>query len=141
MLRALTFAIILLTAFGCSDQPENVGTTSSVPATEVTSKMIGTWGLGGQAGLILEQVQDQVVISAPPVEGLRMDISDAKIEGQAIHFVQKNYFLEMDSHPFNGVANNSSIRLIDDNTLEYRIKTIQLPEEYQGVLTRISNEP
>ena len=122
---------------GCNASTTTPPVTSSVAATDVTKPMVGQWGVDGEVSLIITLQDDRVVISAPANDTWRMDIHDAKIVNDSIHFVQKNYLHNGDAHPFNGVACNSIAKLIDDDKLEFRLTTVHSPDVESDILTRI----
>ncbi|MBM4092818.1 MAG: hypothetical protein FJ276_25930 [Planctomycetes bacterium] len=66
-----------------------------------------------------------------------MDISDAKVKGDSVSFVQKNFLHSGESHPFNGVACDTTVRLVDSNTMEMTMTTVHTPEPESERLSRI----
>ncbi len=130
-------ALFAMLSLGCNGIKPQQGATSSVPATDATQRMVGQWGIDGEVSLIIKLDRDQVVVSAPDNDTWRMDILDARIVDDAIHFTQKNYLHDGESHPFNGVACNSVAKLVDDDTLELGMTTVQMPEYESDLLTRI----
>ncbi len=120
-----------------SERPKPV--TSSVPATQMAKAMVGRWGSSGEESLTLTLEGDRVVISAPQNDTWRMEIHDAKAIGDSIHFVQKNYLHSGETHPFNGVACNSQIRLIDTDKIELRISTSYSKDLLPETLTRMTS--
>ncbi|MEM7475661.1 MAG: hypothetical protein AAF483_11780 [Planctomycetota bacterium] len=77
------------------------------------------------------------MFSAPENDTWRMDISDATVNGKSVAFVQKNFLHNGESHPFNGVACNTTVRLIDAKTMEMAMTTVHSPDLEPELLTRI----
>ena len=136
MIRYLLL-VVLFIFYGCNVKESPSATTSSVAITDVTKPMVGQWGVGGEAALIISLDGDRVVISTPPNDTWRMDIRDAKIVGESLHFVQENYLHNGTDHPFNGVACNSIAKLIGEDILEFGMTTKSSPEFDSSILTRI----
>lgn len=67
-----------------------------------------------------------------------MDISNAVMEGPSVYFVQKNFLHSGEAHPFNGVACNTRIKLIDADTMEMKMTTEHSPNPEAERLTRIA---
>jgi len=132
-----SLALCTMLSLGCNSTNTQQGASSSVAATETTRRMVGQWGIDGEVALIIELDRDRVVVSSPDNDTWRMDILDAKIVNETIHFTQKNYLHDGESHPFNGVACNSVAKLADDDTLELGMSTVQMPEIVSDLLTRI----
>ena len=78
-----------------------------------------------------------MVIAAPKSPVWRIEISDAEVDGDSVKFVQKSFLRGGKFHPFNGVACNTIIRMVDANSMEMSITTIHAPEPEQDLLTRI----
>jgi hypothetical protein len=116
---------------------EQLPVTASVPATDVTKSMLGRWGTDGEPVLIISLDGDRVVISTPPNDTWRMEIHNAKIISDLIHFVQTNYLHSGEAHPFSGVACQSMVKLIDGDTLQFSVNTEHLPEPQVEMLTRL----
>lgn len=114
--------------------------TSSVPATQMARAMVGRWGSSGEESLRLTLEGDRVVISAPQNDTWRMEIHDAKAVGDSIHFVQKNYLHSGESHPFNGVACNSQIKLIENGKIELKMSTSYSKDLLPEILTRVTGQ-
>lgn len=103
------------------------GSTSSVTATEETRRMVGHWGIDGEVVLIIGINGNHVVVSAPQNDTWRMDILDAGIVEDTIHFTQKHYLHDGNSHPFNGVACHCIAKRVDDDTLELGMTAEKTP--------------
>lgn len=140
MCRFVNFGLIASLVFvvsGCDRVAPQVAAKAFVPATDVTRPMVGKWGIDGEATLILELEGNQVVISAPENDTWRMDVLDAKIVGDEIHFTQKDYLHDGSSHPFNGVACNSIVKLLDDDSMEFGMTTVLTPDYEADVMVRM----
>ena len=135
----LFIAIILtaVTVLGCNTRPAAKSVISTVKATDATRQMIGRWGAGGDAAIIFTLQNDNVAISGPPNDTWRIEIHDATIVDDSIHFVQKSYLLNGDDHPFNGVACNSIVTVVDEHSIRLKVSTAQSPELEADMLTRI----
>ncbi len=133
-LAAILSSLLLI---GCGEGSNATPAASSVAATDVAKSMIGKWGVDGEVALIVTLQDDRVQISAPANDTWRMDIHNAEIVDDTIHFVQKNYLHNGDAHPFNGVACNSVIKLIDQDKLEFATATVDLPDPASEILTRV----
>lgn len=134
MRRLFSLVMLLVVSVGCS---KTVQTTASVPATAATSPMVGKWGHEGEVALIVSQVGERIVISAPANDTWRMDISDAEVDGDSVKFVQKNYLHDGTDHPFNGVACETTVRLVDADTMEMTLTTVHSPDLEPDLLSRI----
>ena len=132
-----TFTLVAVLLAGCNSSDTTSSTTSSVPSTDVTKAMVGHWGSDGEEVLIISLEGDQVVVSTPANDMWRMDILDASIVGDSIHFVQKNYLRSGDPHPFNGMACNSVVKMVREDELEFGITTEVAPDLESTILTRI----
>lgn len=138
MNRTIKFvAMFVVLTIGCRGSQTQVGSTSTVAATNVTRAMVGHWSTDGDVALIITLDGESVVIAAPENIAWRMDISDATIVNDSIHFVQKNYLHNGEDHPFNGVACNSVARLVGDDKLEFGMTTVHTPEFESDILIRI----
>ena len=140
MIDAVRFCLVAslaMLSLGCNGPANQHGLTSSVAATDTTREMVGQWGIDGEVALIIELNDGRVVVSAPENDTWRMDVSEARLEGDAIHFTQKNYLHNGEFHPFNGVACNTVAKLVDNDTLELGMTTAQTPEYESDLLTRI----
>ncbi len=136
----LIIAGLLTLASGCGLKPRPMATTSSVDATPVTKAMVGRWGIQGEEGtLILRMEENRVIIAGPDNDTWRIDISDATIVGDSIHFVQKHYVHDNEPHPFNGVACNCIVHLVGDDgsQLSFGMTTIHSPDFEADILTRL----
>ena len=119
---------------------ENNIDSKSEPENNVIRSMIGHWGdSNGDVRLIVEMDGDQINISMRESDTLRREISDAKIVDESIHFISKSYFLNAPDHPFNGVACDYIVKMVDENRLELDLTNIDTPEPY--ILTRIGATP
>ncbi len=146
MIRLLALAAIIATCVGCPGTSTQAGKQTIVADSEhgnevesnaITRSMIGEWGTDGKAVLIVAESNGRVVFSAPENDTWRMEVDDAKIEGETVHFTQKHYLLSGEDHPFNGVACNSTTKLVDDDTLEFGMTTKATPEYAAEMLKRI----
>lgn len=137
MFRLIVLTILCLLAAGCSGASDTAPSTASLPATDATSQMIGKWGIEGEVSLIVSAIGDQIVFSAPENDTWQMDISDASVSGESVTFVQKNFLRSGESHPFNGVACETTVRLIDADTMEMKMTSVHSPELEPERLTRI----
>ena len=137
MLRLSVLLTICVLANGCSATSATTQTTTSVPATDATSQMVGKWGVEGEVSLIVSRADDQIVFSAPENDTWRIDISDARVDGESVAFVQKHFLHNGESHPFNGVACQTTVRLIDSDTMRMTMTTIHSPEPEPELLSRI----
>ncbi len=137
MCRLFALTALLLLSVGCSGTDNTAPASASVPATDATSQMVGKWGSGGEVALIVSQADDRVVFSAPENDTWRMDITDAKVDGDTVAFVQKNFLHSGESHPFNGVACETTVRLVDSETMEMTMTTVHSPEPGSELLLRI----
>lgn len=127
MIRTFIFVAVLLAITGCQQNATPSSDTSSgsnfLPSTELTQSMIGSWGKEGEISLIIKEENGRIELTPPDNDTWRMEISDAKITGETVTYVQKNHLHDGSSHPFNGVACNSIVKLIDTDTLELEITT------------------
>ncbi len=137
MFRLARLMTLCLLAAGCSGTADTPAGTASVAATDETSEMVGKWGSEGEVALIVSRTEDRIVFSAPENDTWRMVISDAKLDGETVAFVQKNYLHSGESHPFNGVACQTAIRLIDSDTMEMTMTTATSPDLEPELLSRI----
>lgn len=117
--------------------PAAQDSVGGVPATDATSRMIGTWGVDGQVSLTVSREDGQLVLTPPENEMWRMEISGVVVDGDSVRFVQKHYLHSGDPHPFSGVACNTIIRLIDDDTMELTMTTVHMPEGESASLSRM----
>ncbi|MDA8743304.1 hypothetical protein N9N28_01610 [Rubripirellula amarantea] len=130
-------SLLAMLSLGCHGAKPLESATSSVAATETTKRMVGEWGVDSEVALIIELDGERVVVSTPENDTWRMDVLDAKIVDDAIHFIQKNYLHDGEPHPFNGVACNSVAKLIDDDTLELGMTTVHTPAYESELFARI----
>lgn len=137
MFRLAVVATCFLLLSGCDRTGDATPATASVPATDSLSRMVGKWGIGGEVCLIVSQTDDRISFSAPANETWRMDIRDAKVDGETVAFVQKNFLHNGESHPFNGVACQVTVRLIDSETMEMTLTTVDSPSLEPDLLSRI----
>ena len=137
MSRALSLLAILMFTPGCSGPADMTQATSSVPATEAISDMVGKWGVEGEVSLIVSHVGDELVFSAPENDTWRMDIDDAELDGESVSFIQRNFLHSGESHPFNGVACETVVRLVDSETMEMTMTTVHTPDPESDLLLRI----
>jgi len=141
MIRFLSIALVVATCAGCSQrvpvQTSDFEHGDYVERNATTKAMVGRWGTNGEVGLIVAETDGRIVFSAPKNDTWRMEISDAKIVDDSVHFTQKNYLHSGESHPFNGVACNSIAKMADANTLELGITTKDVPEYGADMLKRI----
>ena len=112
------------------------GTSPSVAATTVTKPMVGKWRSEGQVALIISLVGDRIVLSAPENKAWRIDLSDAQIEDQSVRYVQRHFLHSGGNHPFNGVACNTKIKLVDAQTMELMLTTDNSSQVESELLTR-----
>ena len=98
--------------------------------------MAGTWGVGGDERLTIKIFDGTVVISSPEIEEYWIELTNAKISAESIHFVQKHFQRSEELSPFNGVPCNCSIKLIENEKLEFSFVT-DLTAETE-ILERIS---
>ena len=77
------------------------------------------------------------MFATPENDTWRMEISDAKVDGDTVAFVQKNFLHNGESHPFNGVACEITVRLVNSETMEMTVTTVQSPEPISDLLSRI----
>ena len=122
---------------GCTTQSTNTNASANLPASEQTTKMIGEWGVDGEVSLIVSKNGDQIVLSAPANDTWRMDLYDAKEANGTVTFVQKNNLHSGEAHPFNGVACNTTIRLVDSDRIEMTMTTVHTPKGEPELLVRI----
>lgn len=113
------------------------GQRAAVPATEVTEAMVGKWGNEGNVALVLSRENDRIILATPENKTWRMDISDARIDGALVRYIQKNVLHDGSEHPFNGVLCHTQIQLIDAQTLEMSATTVHSPELRSERLKRI----
>jgi len=137
MFRVLSILALLMLSAGCSGSAETAQATASVPFTDEVSDMVGKWGVEGEVSLIVSLVGDLLVFSAPENDTWRMDISDAGLDGDSVSFIQKNFLHSGESHPFNGVACETVVRLIDSDTMEMTMTTVHTPAPGSDLLARI----
>ncbi|MEM8671661.1 MAG: hypothetical protein AAGG48_29355 [Planctomycetota bacterium] len=137
LLKVLLISSLISVSLGCSDSGPQEGLSSSVEATDLTRQMVGQWGSDGEVTLIIELIGDTVVFSAPENDTWRMDVLDARIVDQEVHFIQKNFLHDGSSHPFNGVACETTVKLLDDDTLQLAMTTDSSPDLESEVLSRI----
>ncbi len=137
MCRLFALTALLLPSVGCSGTDRTAPTSAGVPATDATSQMVGKWGSAGEVALIVSQADDRIVFATPENDTWRMEISDAKVDGDTVAFVQKNFLHNGESHPFNGVACEITVRLVNSETMEMTVTTVQSPEPISDLLSRI----
>ena len=130
----LTFAGCQQTATAPSDKTSG---SNFVTSNALTQSMIGNWGTDGEVALIVREENGSVEFTTPDNDTWRMEISDAKIVGDTVTFVQKNYLHDGSDHPFNGVACNSIAKLLDSDTLELGMTTKDSPDLGAEKLKRI----
>lgn len=132
MIRFLILVALLLTFAGCrGSEPASSDTPDAgnlVASTELTQSMIGSWSVNGEIALIVKRKNDKVEFSIPEIDTWRSEISDAEIVGQTVQFVQKLYLRDGSPHPFNGVACNSTVQVVDPDTLELKVTTKDSPD-------------
>jgi len=85
------------------------------------STIIGT--LPGEIALVVDKIDGRIVISCPPNDQNWIELSNAKIDGNRIQFVQKHFLHDGEFSPFNGVPCKCEIRLLDKDRLEFSIRT------------------
>lgn len=141
MIRIFILPIVLLTFIGCQQtatiSSDTADGSNFVAATELTQSMIGNWGTDGETALIVREENGKVEFATPDNDTWRMEISDAKIVGDTVTFVQKNYLHDGSDHPFNGVACNSIAKLVDRDTLELGMTTKDSPDLGAEKLKRV----
>ncbi len=137
MCRIVALTTFILVSVGCTRANNTAPASASVMATDATIQMVGKWGSDGEISLIVTKMDDQVVFSAPQNEIWRMDISDARVEGNSVAFVQKNFLHNGEWHPFNGVACNTTVRLVGSDKMEMIMTTVHSPTPEPELLLRM----
>jgi len=137
MCRLFALTAVLLLSVGCSGTDNTAPASASVPATDATSQMVGKWGFEGEVALIVSKADGRIVVFAPENDTWRMEITDAKVDGDTVAFVQKNFLHSGESHPFNGVACETAVRLVDSETMEMTMTTAHSPKPDSELLLRI----
>ena len=133
----LVLVLILAIVCGCTPSSSRNGATADVAVTDETEAMVGKWGAESEVSLIVSRVGDRIVLAAPENDTWRMDISDARLDGDSICYIQKNFLHSGEYHPFNGVECNTRIRLIDADTIEMKLTTVHSPDPEAEQLVRI----
>jgi hypothetical protein len=85
--------------------------------------MVGEWSSDGEIALVVDKIDGRIVISCPPNDQNWIELSNAKIDGNRIQFVQKHFLHDGEFSPFNGVPCKCEIRLLDKDRLEFSIRT------------------
>ena len=80
---------------------------------------------------------DRVIVAAPHNDTWRMDIRDAKVVGESLHFDQEAYLHDDTFHRLDGVACKSIEKLVGNDELELGMTTKMSPELDSDLLTRI----
>lgn len=125
----LVLAFIFVILSGCTPSSSRKGTTADVAVTDDTKAMVGKWGAFGDRGptfLIVSRVGGRIVLAAPENETWRIDFRDARLDGNSICYTQESFLHSGEYHPFNGVEVNTTIRLIDADTMEMKQTTVNL---------------
>jgi hypothetical protein len=99
--------------------------------------MVGKWASEGEVSLIVTKADDRIVFSAPENDTWRMDITGASVNGDSVAFVQKNFLHSGEAHSFSGVACTTTVRLVDDDTMEMTMTTDLTPDAASELLSRI----
>ena len=108
-----------------------------MPVTDESAAMVGKWGAEDEVFLIVSRVGDRIVFAAPENDTWRIDISDARLDADAICYTKKDFLRSGEDHPFNGVECNIRIRLIDADTMEMKWTTVRSPDPDAVQLVRI----
>ena len=137
--RSLLILGLVMVMTGCGAPESRDGTNSNVQANDLSRSMVGRWESEGEVTLTLSMEDERVVLSAPSNDTWRMDVSDAQIIGDEIHFVQTHFLQSGEAHPFSGVACNSILRRVDADTLELTISTHLTPKPVTERLTRMND--
>ena len=142
MIRQFLMISVLLVCAGCQEQSSissdnSKGNDNTVAANDLTRSMIGSWGQDGEVALIIREIDGGIEFATPENDTWRMEISDAKIVGDTVSFVQKHYLHDGSDHPFNGVACNSIAKFVDSDTLELGMTSNDSPEYGADMLKRI----
>jgi hypothetical protein len=112
---------------GCATVPVQHNAASSVPLNDTTRPMLGQWLCGEHNVIHLIREDAQVRICFEKNDTWRIDISNAKIVGDEIHFITTHFLRDGSSHPFNGTPCNTIIRHHDDQ-LELGMSPEHSPE-------------
>jgi hypothetical protein len=133
----LTVSIVmLLLLVGCAAAPLQQNAEALVPLNEITRPMLGHWMSEGNTVLHLVQEDEQVRIFCQKNDTWCIDISNARIVGDEVHYITKSYVRDGSGHPFNGVAVNTIIRTRDDDRLEKGVSSEHRPDYKFYTLTR-----
>ena len=113
--------------------PDNI---SSVVASESALKFVGRWEYRNDVRLNIERHNDRIAIVPFENDTWRTTISNARIAGNSLHYVQKSYCKKMLLHPFSGVPCKCVLTLLDDYRLEYRLTTWFMPLTSPEILSK-----
>jgi hypothetical protein len=102
--------------------------------------MLGHWLCEGNNVISLIQEDAQVSICFEKNDTWRIDISNAKIVGDEIHFITTHFLRDGSSHPFNGTLCQTIIRKRSDDNMEMGMSTKLSPEYNFDILTKEKKE-
>jgi hypothetical protein len=106
-------------------------------------QMVGEWGEFFEAALIIREDEALgYVIENPPNAVWATVVNNVHWEGDALRFDTYSYIVDgseySDSHPFNGVAVHTELRLADDpDVLEYSGSSKNTDTPFTGEYVRI----
>ena len=110
--------------------------TAFVQMTPEMEDMIGTWGTEEGPALIIKNHGDQLEICGAPNDTWRTEISDARVVGNSVFFIEKNYLHNGESHPFNGHRCDCVIEM-EDVYLTFKITNTEDPSLPPGYLMKL----
>lgn len=135
-MRPIAYIIMLLLLAGCATAPVQHNQASSAPLNDITRPMLGQWICEGENVIRLSQDDAQIDISFQKNDTWLINISDARIVDNEIHFITKHYLRDGSHHPFNGTPCNTIIRTKDNDQLEMGMSSEHSPEYDFDTLTR-----